>query len=92
MKGESGVDRMLRPKMKVLPDAAMVETAGTYSVSGEQPYFLKRAGPSTKPAGTLPAGSKVKLVSKGGAGLCLVEDSEGRLIHTAFAGLRPVLG
>lgn len=83
---------MLRPKMKVLPDAAMVETAGTYSVSGEQPYFLKRAGPSTKPAGTLPAGSKVKLVSKGGAGLCLVEDSEGRLIHTAFAGLRPVLG
>jgi len=82
--------RMLRPKMKVLPDSALVETAVTHTVSGEQLYYLSRPGKASEPAGKLPAGSKVQLVSRGRGKMCLVEDAEGRRIYTAFTGLRPV--
>ena len=40
------MEGMLRPKMRVLPDAAMVETEATHTVSGRQPYFLKRPADS----------------------------------------------
>ena len=82
--------RMLRPKMQVLADSAMVETAVTHTVSGEQPYYFKRPGKVSESVGTLPAGSKVQLVSKGRGDMCLVEDKEGRRLYTAFAGLRPI--
>ena len=84
------MDRMLRPKMHVLPDSAMVEKAATHTVSGEQPYYLKRPGKLSEPSGTLPAGSKVLLVSKGRGPMSLVEDEGGRRLYTAFAGLRPM--
>jgi len=84
------MDRMLRPKMQVLSDSAMVEAAVTHTVSGEQPYYLKKPVKGSEPAGTLPAGSKVRLVSKGRGEMCLVEDAGGRRLYTAFAGLRPI--
>lgn len=84
------MDRMLRPKMQVLPDSAMAETVVTHTVSGEQPYYLKRPGKKSEPAGKLPAGSKVRLVQKGRGEMRLVEDTAGRRIFTAFAGLRPI--
>jgi hypothetical protein len=82
--------RMLRPKMQVLPDSAMVDPATTHIVSGEQPYFLKRPGKVSEPAGTLHAGSQVRLVSKGRGEMSVVQDAEGRQVYTAFAGLRPI--
>ena len=84
------MDRVLRPKMQVLPDTSLVEREATHTVSGKQPYFLKRPDKGSEPAGTLPAGSKVALVSRDGGEMCVVQDAEGRQLYTTFAGLRPI--
>jgi hypothetical protein len=81
---------MLRPKMRVLPDSAMVRTVVTHSVAGEQPYYVKKPVKLSRSSGTLPAASKVLLVSKGPGEMCLVEDAEGRRVYTPFAWLRPI--
>jgi len=83
------MSRMLRPKVQVLPDSAMLETAFTHTVTCEQPCYLKRPGRDSEPAGTLPAGARVRLISKRVAPMSLVEDAEGRRVYTASAGLRP---
>jgi len=76
--------------MQVLPDSAMVDPATTHILSEEQPYFLEKPEDGSEPAGTLPAGSQVRLVSKGSGGMSVVQDAEGRQVYTAFAGLRAV--
>ncbi|MGH9628074.1 MAG: hypothetical protein ACRD7E_07005 [Bryobacteraceae bacterium] len=81
--------RILRPKMQVLPDSAIVES-GTYTITREQPYYLKRPVKTSEPDGTLPAGSRVLLISKGGAHMSLVEDADGSRVWTSSAGLRPI--
>ena len=84
------MDRMLRPKKTVLPDSAMLETKATHAVSSSQPYYSEKPGRETEPAGTLPAGSRVRLISKGPGEMSQVADEEGRQVYTASAGLRSV--
>lgn len=81
------MDRIIRPKMAVLPDSAIVAHDFTHLVSGDQPYFLTKPTRTTEPAGTLPAGSKVRLLSRGRGKTCLVTDAADRRIHVAFAAL-----
>jgi len=81
---------MLRPKPQVLPDSALVKTTATHVISEEQPYYLKRPGKTSEPAGNVPAGSQVFLLSKGRGEMALVQDTKGRRIYTASAGLRPI--
>jgi hypothetical protein len=84
------MDRILRPRKQVLPDSALVDRAATHVVSDEQPYYLDKPGKSSEPDGTLRAGTKVSLVSKGRGEMCLIEDTEGRRVYTSFAGLRAI--
>jgi hypothetical protein len=76
------MNRMRRPKMQVLPDSAMLEPAFTHTVTCEQPCYLKRPGKDSEPAGTFSAGSRVRLISKGGGPISLVEDAEGRRVKS----------
>jgi hypothetical protein len=84
------MDRMLRPKMKVLPDEALVKA--THTVAREQPFYLGKPGKGAEPAGSFAAGAKVSLVSASRGPMCVVLDRQGRKVYTAREGLRPVTG
>ena len=89
---------MLRPKMTVLPDSALVSAPGTtptagptHEVTARQAYFARSAaevGNDTPPDGYLSKGDKVSIVSRGKGPLCRVRDEQGRPLMTAFSGLR----
>lgn len=80
--------RVLRPDMRVLPESALVGKTATHVVTSDQPYYWKRPGKSAQPEGTLAAGTRVRLVSRNRGPMCVVEDSHGRKVYTAMAGLR----
>jgi hypothetical protein len=89
---------MLRPKMTVLPDAALapakkgaLSEGPTHEVSLRQPYYVRTGaqfGNDTRPDGHLSKGEKVSLVNRGKGPLCHVRDEQGRQLMTAFSGLR----
>lgn len=83
------MSRMLRPKVQVLPDSAMAPAA-THTIAREQPYYLTKPAKASEPAGTLPAGSEVRLVSKGRGPMCLVDDAKGQRVYTPSSGLCPI--
>ena len=93
--------RMLRPKVTVLPDSALVSAATakgrtkqpTHEVMSEQPYYLERANEVVDGApvdGHLSKNAKVALLRRGAGPLCRVEDAAGRQVTTPFSGLRPL--
>jgi hypothetical protein len=90
------MDRMRRPKATVLPDSALVPeknlqpppTEFTHEVISDQPYYYSSRVKS--PDGTLPAGTKVKLLAHGGGPMCQVVDARGLSVTTACSGLRPL--
>jgi hypothetical protein len=89
------VKGVIRPEKRILPDAAAVPKKNqapvprrfTHEVAGEQPFYY--AARDTEPAGTLSAGSRVRLASEG-ATRCRVVDSRGLVVYTACAGLKPL--
>jgi hypothetical protein len=82
--------RMLRPKLQVVPDSSLVGDAATHIVRGDQPYFWKKPTKKSEPAGTLPAGSQVTVLSKGTGDTAVVRDAEGRYLFLAASALSPI--
>ena len=86
---------VLRPQKSVLPDAATVPKKNqapvprrfTHAVAAEQPFYYSMR--DTEPAGSLPAGSRVRLASEGRP-RCRVVDSRGLSVYTACDGLAPL--
>jgi hypothetical protein len=74
--------------MTVLSDSSMA--IGDRVVSGDEPYFLSKPGKNAEPAGTMPAGSFVRLLSRGRGKYCLVADGSERQVYLAFSALRPL--
>lgn len=86
---------ILRPRKFVLPDAAAVPAKNqvsvprrfTHEVAAEQAFYYSAR--DTEPAGTLSAGSRVRLTTEGRT-RCRVVDSRGLSVYTACAGLKRV--
>lgn len=93
--GEVPVKGVLRPQKSVLPDAATVPKKNqapvprrfTHEVIAEQPFYYSATAP--EPAGTLPAGSHVRLSTKGRT-RCRVVDPRGLSVYTPCGGLKPL--
>jgi hypothetical protein len=89
------VKGVIRPKKRVLPDAATVPAKNlapvprrfTHEVAAEQPFYYSAR--DTEPAGTLSAGSRVRLASEGRT-RCRVVDARGLAVYTACTGLTPL--
>lgn len=89
---------MLRPKVVVLAESAVVPAANqkspptrfTHEVATEQPYYYSRARSDLAPDGQLSAGTKLLLLARGKGPMCRVQDGHGLCVMTAFAGLRPL--
>jgi hypothetical protein len=89
------VKGVLRPQKSVLPDAAAVPKKNqapvprrfTHELAAEQPFYYSAR--DTAPAGSLPAGSRVRLASAGRT-RCRVVDSRGLSVYTACDGLTPL--
>ena len=83
---------VIRPKARVLPDAAAVPKKNqapvprrfTHAVAGEQPFYYSAR--DTESAGTLSAGSRVRLASEGRT-RCRVVDGRGLSVYLACGGL-----
>jgi len=89
------VKGVIRPEKRILPDApnvpakniAAVPRRFTHEVVSEQPfYYTARGG---EPAGTLSAGSQVR-VAAAGRTRCRIVDARGLSVYTACAGLTPL--
>ena len=86
---------VIRPEKRSLPDAAAVPAKNqapvprrfTHELAAEQPFFYS-AG-DTEPAGTLSAGSRIRLASEGRT-RCRVIDARGLAVYVACAGLIPL--
>jgi hypothetical protein len=95
LRREVPVKGVLRPQKSVLPDAATVPKKNqapvprrfTHEVIAEQPFYYSAKAP--EPAGTLPAGSHVRLSTTGRA-RCRVVDPRGLSVYTACDGLKPL--
>lgn len=92
---------MLRPKVTVLPDSALVAAAPrkartrppTHEVIAAQPYYLSSEDEVVDGApadGQLPGSAKVSVLRGGAGRLCRVEDEAGNQVTTATSGLRPL--
>jgi hypothetical protein len=89
------VKGVIRPEKRILPDAAAVPAKNqapvprrfTHEVAGEQPFYY--AARDTEPAGTLSAGSRVRLTSAGRT-RCRVVDRRGLSVYVACEGLTPL--
>jgi len=90
------MDRMIRPKMEVLPASAQVPERNllvpppnrfSHELTADQPYYYTAAQQASPPHGEFPAGTKVLLVHDGGE-VCWVADGRGLYVATARAGLR----
>ncbi|MEK7702650.1 MAG: hypothetical protein AAB317_01640 [Nitrospirota bacterium] len=93
------MDHMIRPKMNVLSESAVVPdrnlirptpTQFTHEVKSEQPYYYNVPGHTLVSDGTFLAGTKVVLLSHDGGSFCHVVDGHGLSVVTAFEGLRPI--
>ena len=86
---------VLRPQKSVLPDAATVPRKNqapvprrfTHELIAAQPFYYSPR--SQEPAGTLPAGSRVRLSTEGRT-RCRVIDARGLSVYTAADGLKPL--
>ncbi len=86
------VKGVLRPQKSVLPDAATVPKKNqapvpgrfTHAVATDQPFYY--AARAAEPAGTLPAGRRVRLVADGRT-RCRVVDERGLAVYVACEGL-----
>ena len=86
---------VIRPEKRILPDAAAVPAKNqapvprrfTHELAAEQPFFYSLR--DTEPAGTLSAGSRVRLTSEGRT-RCRVVDARGLAVYVACAGLIPL--
>ena len=84
-----------RPEKRVLPDAATVPAKNqapvprryTHEVAAEQPFYYSLR--DAEPAGTLSAGSRVRLASEGRT-RCRVVDARGLAVYVACDGLTPL--
>ena len=84
-----------RPEKRVLPDAATVPARNqapvprryTHEVAAEQPFYYSVR--DAEPAGTLSAGSRVRLASEGRT-RCRVVDARGLAVYVACDGLTPL--
>lgn len=89
--------RVLRPRARVLPDAALVpvgqplERAGppTHRLRIGQPVHFEVPVRGRRAAGRLEAGAVVQLRDRRGRWARVV-DGRGLLVFTAFAGLEPL--
>jgi hypothetical protein len=89
------VKGVLRPQKSVLPDAATVPKTNqapvprrfTHELITEQPFYYTARG--TEPAGTLSAGSHVRLETEGRT-RCRVVDGRGLSVFTACDGVQPL--
>jgi hypothetical protein len=92
-----GMKGVLRPKMTVLSDAALIppENIGpppqrfTHEVTAEQPYYYAHEPSGARPDGTFPAGTKVALIGHHGS-MSRVADHHGLRVVTPRDGLRPL--
>ncbi|MEO5823674.1 MAG: hypothetical protein ABIT71_24480 [Vicinamibacteraceae bacterium] len=83
---------VLRPQKSVLPDAATVPKKNqvpvprrfTHELITEQPFYYTARG--QEPAGTLSAGSRVRLDTEGRA-RCRVVDARGLVVYVACGAL-----
>ncbi len=82
------MDRMLRPKAAVLPDAALV-AAPTHALEAGQPYYADGDTARAEEVGRLRKGAKVAVVEPGDE-WSTVQDANGRRVVTASAGLKPL--
>ena len=90
--------RMLRPKALTLPNRAVVPpdrlvspppTCFTHRLVRAQAFYFDRADDPV-PAGRLPAGTEVVLLSYESGRFCRVADGHGLHVETACAGLEPI--
>jgi hypothetical protein len=87
------VKGILRPQKSVLPDAATVPKKNqapvprrfTHEVAADQPFYYSARSP--EPAGSLAAGSRVRLASDGKT-RCRVVDERGLAVYVACEGLK----
>jgi hypothetical protein len=91
------MDRMIRPKAIVVPEAAQVPTANlisppkkfTHALRTAQPFYyaLADGAPPESPAGELKKGTKVIVASPASGKFVRVVDSRGLSVWTLAAGL-----
>ncbi len=81
------MDRMIRPKMTVLPASALLPKHLTHKVIKKQPYYYNDPQQGKPPDGTFRAGTKVRLLEHDGGPMCRVADKKGVCVMTAFDGL-----
>lgn len=90
--------QVIRPKMQVLPDAAMVPPGNTlekaprhfsHKVTRPQAYYFRNPGKAPA-AGEFAAGEKLLLLSHDGGEFCRVADANRLSVFTAFATLEPL--
>jgi hypothetical protein len=89
------VKGVLRPQKFVLPDAAAVPKKNqvsvprrfTHQLTAEQPFYYSAR--SKDPAGSLSAGSRVRVAAEGRT-RCRVVDERGLAVYTACEGLAPL--
>lgn len=93
------MENVLRPKMEILPDSALVPVGNliepppnrfTHAVKSAQPYYYSAPRKGAAADGEFAAGTEVVLISHDDGPHCRVADGRGLLMTTAFAGLRPL--
>ena len=86
----------LRPKPVVLPPRALVPKGPrivpapnqfSHALARRQPYFFDKAGPSRRPDGYFPKGTKVLVLARRGA-YCRVADRRGLYVEIPCDALR----
>lgn len=93
-KARTGITRVIRPKVVVLPDSALLSNLFSHEVVAAQAYFRARPTARTaspRPTGVLAAGTRVLLLERLDGPMCRVADDSGKPVYTAFAGLRPLV-
>ena len=87
---------MLRPRARVLPDAAVVPAANlqpapaqlSHVLRDAQPFHYVAPEPGQPADGHLAAGTELLLLDDGPHGLCQVLTAQGLCVYTARAGLQ----
>ena len=93
-KARTGITRVIRPKVVVLPDSALLSNPFSHEVVAAQACFRARPTARTaspRPSGVLAAGTRVLLLERLDGPMCRVADDSGQPVYTAFAGLRPLV-
>jgi hypothetical protein len=90
--------RMLRPKMQVMRESALIPPGNqvqpapnqfTHELVEHQPYYYG-ASARKQPDGDFPAGTQVVLMVRGAGHMCRVVDGRGLYVLTACKGLRSI--